>query len=129
MDATTTSGCDEISDYGSGHDIFGDENNIDIKMETNGKYLLSIRYGEHGEVLEALEQLYANAKRKEVFEGRKRLPLSEYNQNTNPIESKQFKRAYGKFVFRVKYITLIEKYCFISNVLDKVLNMANQSSI
>lgn len=103
MDANY-SGCDEISDYGSGHDFIVDENNIDIKKETNGKYLLSIRYGEQGELLEALEQLYANAKRKEVFEGNKRSPLAELNQNTNSIKSKHFKFAYGEFALISKYI-------------------------
>lgn len=105
MDANSSC-CDEISDYGSGHDIITDENNIDVKMEADGKCLLYIRYQNRSELLEGLEQLYANAKKKEVFHSRRRKhPLTELNnESPNGIGSKQFKRAYGRYLCTINYI-------------------------
>lgn len=98
---------DEISDYDSGNDIGTDENNIDVRRELNGKYLLSIRYGDREELLEALEQLYANAKRKEVFGSCTEKLLDQLN--TAPVESKHFKRAYGESIARSYSIDSIYK--------------------
>lgn len=97
MDANSSC-CDEISDYGSGQDILADENNVDVKMETDGKCSLYVRYQNRSELLETLEQLYANAKRREVFHRRRKRPLTELNESANCIGSKQFKRAYGWYM-------------------------------
>lgn len=129
MDAVNSSGLEEISDYGSGQDFMNDEN-IDVKMEADGKCLLSIRYQNRTELLEALQQLYADAKKKEVFAKRKRHPLCELNESSNSLQSRHFKRAYGEVIiinYSQLYFYLFIVFVLLYSFADKAYAMMDSS--